>query len=74
MGPRLPWIIPSRTKAFLVPRSWVTAATGLAVALTPTALAQSTAGGETPQTNPLSVKQDPTVQYSKPPFKKQTQP
>ncbi len=49
-------------------------ATGLAAAAAPGALAAATQGGSAPQTNPQSVKRDPTTQYPRPPFRKQTQP
>lgn len=50
-------------------------ATGLVAAVAPSALASQ--GGsvtDAPQTNPLSVKRDPTTEYPRPPFRKQTQP
>lgn len=50
------------------------ATTGLVAVVAPSALAQGATSADAPQTNPLSAKQDPTGQYPKPPFKKQTQP
>jgi NAD(P)-dependent dehydrogenase (short-subunit alcohol dehydrogenase family) len=51
-------------------------ATGLAAVASPVALgAQGGVGNsDAPQTNPQSAKQDPTSQYPKPPFPRQTQP
>ncbi len=46
------------------------ATTSLVAAMAPAAIA----GQDGAQTNPRSVKQDPTAQYPKPPFRKQTQP
>ncbi|RYG37701.1 SDR family oxidoreductase [bacterium] len=49
--------------------------TGLVAAMAPVALAgQGGTSADVPQTNPQSVKRDPTAQYPKPPFQRQSQP
>lgn len=49
-------------------------ATGLAAAVAPGAIASQGTNTDAPQTNPLSLKTDPTTEYPKPPFPEQTQP
>lgn len=48
--------------------------TGLVAAMAPGAMATQGSSAQTPKTNPLSTKQDPTQQYVKPPFPRQSQP